>query len=55
MTKDQEAMLDECLNAESGLTPWECDFIDNLDQNFRERELSDKQVEVLERINGKIL
>jgi len=55
MTKDQESMLEECLNAESGLTPWEMDFIDNLDQNFRERDLSEKQTEVLERINGKIL
>lgn len=55
MTKDQENMLDECLNAEAGLSPWEIDFIDNLDQNFRERPLSEKQVEVLLRINGKIL
>ena len=55
MTHDQEAMLDECLNAESGLTPWECDFLDSLDQNFRERKLSDKQAEVLERINRKVL
>lgn len=55
MTPDQETMLDECMEAESGLTPWELDFIDNLDQNFRDQDLSEKQEEVLNRINTKAL
>jgi hypothetical protein len=55
VTKDQEDMLDECLNAEGGLSAWELDFIDNLDQNFRDRELSDAQADKLEDINAKVL
>lgn len=55
MSKNEEAMLDECLNAVCDLTSWEIDFIENLDRNFRDRPLSERQIEVLERINGKIL
>jgi hypothetical protein len=55
MTGEQEAMLDECLNAESGLSGWELDFVENLDQNFRDRPLSEKQVDRLIEINAKVL
>lgn len=55
MTKDQQSMLDECLNAGSGLTPWELQFIEDLDSNWRDRELSVKQSTVLSRINLKAL
>jgi hypothetical protein len=54
MTTDQEKTLDECLEAESGLAPWELDFIDNLDQNFRDRDLSEKQANNLEQTNAKV-
>ncbi len=55
MTKDEEQMLDECLDAESGLSAWELDFIDNLDHNWRGRDLTERQHETLERIVGKVL
>ena len=54
MTDEEEQMLDDALEYESGLTPWELDFIDNLDKVYRERELSVKQIDVLERITHKI-
>ena len=54
MTKDEQEMLDECLNANSGLTNWEIEFLDDLDDR-RDRTLSDKQLACLERINEKVL
>lgn len=55
MTSEQEKMLQECLDSDHGLTAWELDFIENLDENFRDRPLSEKQVDILVRINGKVL
>ena len=54
MTSDQEKMLDECLSAESGLTGWELDFVDNLDSNWRDRELTERQSDALVRIVEKL-
>lgn len=55
MTPDQLKMLDECIEAESGLSGWEIDFIENLDANFRGRELTDRQADKLEAINEKVI
>ena len=38
---------------ESGLTAWEIDFADNLDSSCRTRGLSEKQLDVLNRIAEK--
>lgn len=54
MTDDEEKMLDEALEAESGLTAWEMDFVDNLDKTYRKRELSFKQSDILCRIMEKL-
>ena len=43
MTSDELSMLDDALNAEHGLSPREIDFIEDLENNWRARELSTKQ------------
>lgn len=53
MTEVQEYQLDSLLELESGLTGWELDFVENMDSNWRQRELSEKQAETLERIYDK--
>lgn len=50
MTQVQTHQLDSLCEMESGLTPWELDFVCNLDENWRDRDLSDKQADLLERI-----
>ena len=50
MTDDQEKMLNDLLAKESGLSGWEVDFLDNLNNNWRDRDLSEKQADVLEKI-----
>lgn len=50
MNEEEEQMLDEALEAESGLTLWEIDFVDSLDKLYRKKELSFKQIEILQRI-----
>lgn len=54
MTGDQQKMLDDCLAAECGLSGWELDFVDNLDQHWRARELTDRQTDSLVRIVEKL-
>jgi len=54
MTENQEQMLDECLEADHGLTPKEIDYLEDLDNNWRDRDLSQKQADWLERINARI-
>ncbi len=49
MDEEQLKMLDECLNQEQGLTPWELDFIDDMEKR-RGRELTEKQAACLSRI-----
>lgn len=55
MTTDQTAMLNECLDADRGLTAWELGFIEDLDRNWRDSNLSPKQAEKLAQINEKVL
>jgi hypothetical protein len=55
MTNERhEAMLDELLELDRGLTAWECDFIDKLDRGFRNLHkklvLNDRQKAKLEQI-----
>lgn len=50
MTDSQIKKLDELLEKEEGLFSGEIDLIDNLDNNFRERNLSEKQENWLDRI-----
>lgn len=55
MTKDEEKMLDECLGDDNDrLTTWEIEFLESLNRQ-RTRNLSPKQLEILERINTKVL
>lgn len=46
MSDDEENMLDELLDCESGLTEWEVEFIDSLDCK-RQRPLTQKQSDKL--------
>lgn len=55
MTRDEEKMLDECLDTETGLTDWEIGFIEALDRDWRGRPLSEKQHDALERTVNKVL
>ncbi len=55
MTSEQEKLLDELLEKDSGLTGWEMDFIDDMDQKFRERPLSEKQADALLRVWEKVM
>lgn len=49
MTDDWEQKLDELLDKESGLTPWEIDFLESLDGR-RGSRITEKQEAVLDRI-----
>ena len=53
MTKTEEALLDDLLAVESGLSAWEIDFIDNLD-GLRDRVLTPKQVDKMHDIARKV-
>ena len=53
MDNHQEDLLDELLSLEEGLSGWEMDFLDNLDKNWRDRELTDNQADKLEQIAKK--
>ena len=50
MTSDQEAMLDDLLQFESGLRGADMDFLESLDEAWRERDLSKKQAKWLENL-----
>ena len=55
MNEDHEAMINDCADHESRLTTWEFDFIGSLqDRLGAERELSERQAEVLEKIWNKV-
>ncbi len=43
MTDEELKMLDEAIDAESGLRPRELDFIEDLDERYRNCDLSPKQ------------
>lgn len=54
MNDDEKVFLDDLLEAESGLTPWEIDFIESLDKQ-RERSLTSKQAACLATIVERVL
>ncbi len=54
MNDDEKQILDECLDVESGYTCWEIDFIESLDKSFRNRDLSDKQRDILVKLSDRI-
>ena len=51
MTKEQQELVNDLLNLEDGLSSWEIDFLDSLNTNFKNQELSDKQQQVLDRLS----
>lgn len=53
MAAEHVKMLDALLALEEGLTAWEVEFVDDLDRNWRDRELSDKQARALAAIYEK--
>ena len=53
MKTEELAMLDECLNAESGLTPGEITFVESMDDK-RDVKLSWRQSECLYGIASKL-
>lgn len=50
MSESHWAMVQVLCDMEEGLTAWECDFVDSLAGRGERAPLSDKQVEILERI-----
>jgi len=50
MSPGLEKLLDEILELDAGLSGSEMDFLDNLDQNYRDRDLTDRQVVWIEQI-----
>jgi hypothetical protein len=55
MTSEQQQMVDELCELESGLSGREIDFIDDLASNYEERELSEKQSDWLESIHRRLV
>lgn len=55
MTVKQERLLDDILAVDRGLTGREIDFLDDLDQNWRDRDLSERQDDWLQRIGERVL
>lgn len=43
MTQSQIYLLQDLLEIDEGLSDWEIEFIENLHQNFREKDLTMKQ------------
>ena len=51
MTDQQELMIEDLMRLDQGLTPWEIDFIENIDGADR---LTDKQFEKLREIHERV-
>lgn len=54
MNKIQKHFVCDALEWEHKLTDWESEFINNLIDKFDDRELSDKQNAILNRIQRKV-
>lgn len=55
-TPSPNEMIDALLDLDSGLTPWEVEFVESLDQQREDREdwyPSDRQMEKLEQVYAK--
>lgn len=55
MTKNQQDLLDELLKVESGLSAKEMDFLEDLDKDWRDRKITDKQWDWLQAIGERVL
>jgi len=53
MTNLQEKMCAECLEHEENLNAWEIDFLDSIIKNQSNKDLSEKQIATLNKINTK--
>jgi hypothetical protein len=54
MTDEERDMLEECLEADSGLTGWEIDFIEDMSNRDSDYELTEKQHDKLRDIWEKV-
>jgi hypothetical protein len=54
MTGDQQEIVKDLLDLEEGLTAWEIEFLDNLYAAYFDRDLSERQEEILDRIAKKL-
>lgn len=50
MTDQEQKDLDDLLDVESGLTDWEIGFIENLDENWRESDLTSRQAAIFNKL-----
>ena len=54
MNTEQQELLDDLLNVDSGLSAREIEFIEDLDKNWRDRDLTNKQWEWMEKIAQRV-
>lgn len=54
MTGDELKMLDETMDAESGLSERELEFLEDLDNNYRDRDLTGPQSRWLASIASRV-
>lgn len=54
MNRVQRKFISDALDQEHKLTPWESDYINNIAEKEDDYELSEKQNEILNRIQGKL-
>ena len=52
LTDDEEQLMDDLIELEIGLSPWEIDFID---QHWRDRDLTEKQSDMLRDIGRRLI
>lgn len=50
MTQLQLDKIQELFDLEDGLSEWEIDFLENIFSNWRDRDLTEKQEQTLEKI-----
>ena len=55
MTEYEEKMLGDLFELEKGLTGWEMDFLDDLNDIWLDLDLSEKQHDCLEKIARRVL
>lgn len=54
LADDLEELLDDLLNVDGGMSGKECDFIDDLDQTYRGRNLTERQADWLRAIHERV-
>lgn len=53
MTDDELKMVRDLLDLDEGLNDWEIEFLDNLNNHWEHRNLTDRQLEKLEEIHDR--